>query len=146
MGLPLCKWCRRPIRGDLDRHQRRCYWCETCEDFVTTDVGKHKCSPLGPHHFPCPVCGRITETSNYMRHLRKAHDDVDPELYRRRTESASARDHRLKREGKVIVRLRRLNLFLRCKKHYFFEIVRLRRLNLRCFFSQGVWRRPIETS
>ena len=49
-----------------------------------------------------------------MRHLRKAHDDVDPELYRRRTESASARELRLKKEGKVriikIVRLRRLNL------------------------------------
>jgi hypothetical protein len=102
VGLPLCKYCKRPVKGDLVRHERRCYWCETCQDFVTTDIDKHRCTIPGPKHFPCPICGRITEDSNYMRHLRNQHDDVDPELYRRRTESAKHRELRLKREGKVI--------------------------------------------
>ncbi len=101
MGLPLCKWCRRPVRGCLERHQLRCYWCRTCQDFVAASIIKHTCTIPGLKHFPCPICGRITKSSDYMKHLRTDHDDVDAEQYRRRSAKFKHQDLRLKKEGKV---------------------------------------------
>ena len=105
VGLPLCKWCRRPINTDLQRHQNRCFWCSTCDDFLAADVGKHICIAPHPNTFPCPICAALTKTNNYLRHLRVVHPDVDAELYRRRTESTRDRDRRLQREGKVCISL-----------------------------------------
>jgi len=101
VGLPLCKWCRRPVNGLLHKHERRCWWCETCKDFVTTDVSRHKCSPPGPDTVACPICGRLINNKNYLLHLKNRHPDLDTTHYRRRTETAKERDRRLAKEGKV---------------------------------------------
>ena len=101
VGLPLCKWCRRPIKTDLKRHQNRCFWCSTCDDFVAADVGRHSHTVPDADALACPICGCINKNNNHLRHLRTVHPNVDAELYRRSSESVTQRDRRLKREGKV---------------------------------------------
>ena len=101
VGLPLCKWCRRPIKTDVKRHQNRCFWCSTCDDFVAADVARHRCTVPDADAIACPICGSINKNNNHLRHLRQVHPDVDAELYRRSSESTTQRDRRLKREGKV---------------------------------------------
>ena len=101
VGLPLCKICRRPIRTDLHRHEGRCWWCETCEDFIAADVSRHVCVVPGPNHFPCPICGAMQDNSNYMRHIKVVHKDVDAQIYRRKSETAKHRAQRLEKEGEV---------------------------------------------
>ena len=101
VGLPLCKWCRRPIKTDVKRHQNRCFWCTTCDDFVAADVARHRCTVPDADAIACPICGSINKNNNHLRHLRQVHPDVDAELYRRSSESSTQRDRRLEREGKV---------------------------------------------
>ena len=100
-GLPLCRWCRRPVKGNLKNHENRCWWCDTCQDFIATDIARHNCTIPGPDTIACPICGRMTLDKNYLRHLRDMHKDLDTSQYRRRSESAKERDRRLSKEGQV---------------------------------------------
>ena len=69
---------------------------------MTTDVSKHICSVPGPDTIACPICGRMLEGKNYLRHLNNVHKDIDTSQYRRRSESAREKEMRLKKEGKVL--------------------------------------------